>query len=95
MTTLCEHVLQSLSLWNSTWETIKDYALVLLAKAVVNTCKDIYHELIRDKLTVVNISLGSLAEFCTILDFCAKHVACRNMTETILLNHQIALSTLS
>ena len=91
--TLSKHLLKSLSLRDSTWETIKDYALVLLAKAVVYAGKNVNHEFVRNKLTIVNKTLGSLAKLCAILDFATKNVACRDMVETILLNHKVALCT--
>ena len=93
VTTLSKHLLKSLSLRDSTWETIKDYALVFLAKAVVYAGKNVNHEFVRDKLTIVNKTLGSLAKLCAILDFATKNVACRDMVETILLNHKVALCT--
>ena len=76
VTTLSQHLLQSLCLWDCTWETIEDNTLMLLAKAIVYACKNIYHQLIRNELTIVNVSFCSLTKFCTILNFITKYVTC-------------------
>ena len=34
MTTLRKHLLQSLSLWSGTWETVEDYTSVILTEAI-------------------------------------------------------------
>ena len=68
---------------------------MLLAEAVIHTCKDVDHQLVGDELSVVNEALGCLAKFCSVLDLVAENVACRDVVETILLNHQVALSALA
>ena len=68
---------------------------MLFAEAVVNAGKDVYHQIIRDKLTLVDESLGCLAKFCFVLDFVAQHIAGRDMSQAIFLDHQIALCTLT
>ena len=92
---LCEHLLQSLSLWDCAREAVEDNALMLFAEAVIHTCEDVYHQLVWDELSVVDKAFSSLAKFCFVLDFVAKNVACRDVVETILLNHQVALSALA
>ena len=91
MTTLRKHLLQSLSLWSGTWETIEDYTSVILTEAIVYTCEDVDHQLVWNQLTIVDITLSCLTKFCTVLDFVTKYVTCRNVTETILLDHLVAL----
>ena len=66
---------------------------MFLAKAIVYACKNIYHQLIRNELTIVNVSFCSLTKFRTILNFITKYITGRDMTEAILLNHLVALST--
>ena len=73
---LCEHFLQSLSLRDSAWEAVEDYALVLLAEAIIHTCEDVDHQLVGDELSVVNEALGSLAKFCSVLNLTTENVAC-------------------
>ena len=92
---LGEHLLQSLSLWDGAWESVKYHALMLLAKAVVNAGKYVYHQFVGDELSLVDECLSRLAQFSTVFDFAAEHVACRDMTEAILLNHQFALCSLA
>ena len=91
MTTLRKHLLQSLSLWSGTWETVEDYTSVILTEAIVYTCEDVNHQLVWNQLTIVDITLSCLTKFCTVLDFVTKYITCRNVTETILLDHLVAL----
>ena len=44
--TLREHLLQSLSLWCGTWETIEDDTCVILTEAVVYASEDVDHQLV-------------------------------------------------
>ena len=81
---LSQHLLQSFGLRNGTWEAIEDNALVFFAEAIINTGKDINHQLVRNQLAVINISLGSLAKFCPFPDLITKHITRRNVLETIL-----------
>ena len=76
VTTLSEHLLQSLSLWSSTWETIKDNTLVVLTEAIIYASEDVDHQLVWNLLTIVDITLGSLTKLCTVLDFVTKNVTC-------------------
>src|SRR5574344_705464 len=60
MITLGQHFLQSLSLRNCTRETIEDYTFMVFSKSIINTGKDIYHQIIRNQLTVIDESLSGL-----------------------------------
>src|SRR5574344_700378 len=95
VSTLSKHFLQSFCLRNRTWEAIKNDAFVFFAKTVINTCKNINHKLIWNKLTLVYITFGCFPEFCTVLNFITQHITCRNMLETILSDHLIALRALA
>ena len=68
---------------------------MLLAEAVIYACENVNHQLVGDELSVVDKSLGSLAEFCSVLDFSAEHVTSRDMVEAILLDHKVALCALT
>ena len=50
MTTLRKHLLQSLSLWSGTWETVEDYTSVILTEAIVYTCEDVNHQLVTESV---------------------------------------------
>src|SRR5574344_382835 len=93
MTTLSQHLLQSLSLWSGTWKTIKNHTLMLFTKAIIYACENVDHQLVWNQLTIVDITLSSLTKFCTVLDFITEYIPCRNVTETIFLDHLVALST--
>ena len=95
VTTLSQHFLQSLSLWSSTWETIEDNTLVILTETIIYASEDINHQFIRNQLTIVDVPLSSLTEFCTVFDFITQYVTCRNVTETIFLDHLVALCALT
>ena len=86
-----KHLFQGFCLRDSAGETVEDDTLMLLAETVVNTGEDINHQFIGDELSVVDIAFGCLAQFCSVLDLAAEHVARRDVVETILLNHLVAL----
>ena len=90
-----KHCLESLSLRYGARESVEDYTLMLLAEAVVNTCKNVYHQRVRYELSVVNVSLGCLAQLRAVLYLIAQHVTGRNMVESILLDHQVTLCALA
>ena len=90
-----EHLLQCLCLWRGTWEAVEDDSFVVFAETVVNVGKDVYHQLIRYELSVVNIALCGLSECCFILDFTAQYVARRDVSEAILRYHLVALCAFS
>ena len=68
---------------------------MLLAEAVVNTCEDINHQGVRNKLTLVYITLGSLAKFCSVLNLCTQHVASGDVLKSVLFNQFVALGAFS
>src|SRR5574344_1318932 len=95
MSAFVKHSLQCLCLRYGTWETVEDNALVFLSETVINGCKYVHHQVVRNQLTVVNISFCCLALFCSVLNFIAKYVACRDVFKTILLNHFLTLRSLA
>ena len=95
MTAVGQHLLQSFGLRDGTWETIEDDSLVILAETIVHTGQDVNHEFVGNQLSLINISLGSLAQFRTVLDFTAQHVTRGDVSQTILCNQPIALGALS
>ena len=66
---------------------------MLFTKAIIYACEDVDHQLVWNQLTIVDITLSSLTKFCTVLDFITEYITCRNVTETIFLDHLVALST--
>ena len=95
MTALGKHLLQFLCLIYRPWESIEDHTLVLFAKGIIDTCEDVNNQGVGNKHTVVDILLGYLAKFCTVLDFVAKHITCRDVVQTILFDEQVALGAFS
>ena len=92
--TLVEHLLQSLCLWDRTGETVEDDTLVI-AEAIIDTSEDAHHEVIGYQLSVVDIRGSGLTQLCPLLDLTAKHITRRDMIQSVLLNHLVALRTLS
>ena len=95
MTTLSEHLLQCLGLRDRTGETVEDHAFVLFAEAVVDAGQNVDHQVVGDQLTVVDIFFCCLAQLSAVLDLVAQHVAGRDMFETILSDHLVALCALA
>lgn len=93
MTAISQHLLQCFSLRDSTWETVEDNPLMLLAEAVVNAGKNINHQLIRNELTIIYVSLGCFTQSRTVLDFVTEDIPRRDVTETILPDHLVTLGT--
>lgn len=91
---LCEHLLQGFGLRNGAWKSVEDNAFAR-AEAVVYACQNVYHQAVGDELPVIDVAFGGLAQFCAVLDLCAKHVAGGYVLETIFLYEQVALRALS
>ena len=89
---LGKHLLQGLSLGSGTGKTIEYHAGMFFAKTVVDTGQNVNHQFVGNQLPVVNITFGRPAKFRSVLDFVAKHVARRDVTETVFLNQLVALS---
>ena len=66
---------------------------MILAETIIYTCKNVNHQLIRNQLTIINVSLSSLSKLRTILNLITENITCRDMTKAILFNHLVALST--
>ena len=95
MSTLSKHLLQGLSLWYGTGESVEYHSCMLLAERVVYAGKNINHQLVRDQLTLVDKLLGSLTQFGIVLNLITEHVACGDMSQSVLLDHLVALRTLA
>lgn len=67
MAALGKHLLQSLSLRDGAGEAIKDDTLVVGTKAVIDAGEDIDHQFVGNQLTLVDIALGRLAKFRSVL----------------------------
>ena len=83
---LSEHLLQSLCLWDGTRETIEDNTFVFLAETVIYAGQYVYHQLIGDELSLVDIAFGGLAKLCSVLDFVAQYIASGDVSESVLLD---------
>ena len=95
VTTLTEHLLQSLSLWDGTGETIEDHTLVLSTERVIDRCKDRHHQIVGDQLTIVDITLGGLTQFGTVLNLITEHITRGDVVQTVLLYQFVALRSLA
>ena len=93
--TLFQHLLQCLCLWDGTGESIEDYALVRPSERVIHRGEDAHHQIVRNQLSIVDIPLCRLTQFCTFLDLCTKHVTSRDMFQTIFLDEFVALGALA
>ena len=95
VSTLVEHLLQSLCLWDSARESVEYHSLMLLAERVVYAGENVYHQLVRNELTLVDVSLGSLAKFSFVFDLISEHVTSRDVSQSVLPDKEIALCALS
>ena len=64
-------------------------------EVVINLGKDANHQFVRNKIALVDKTLGGLTQLCTILNLITEHITCGDMPQSIVLNHQIALCPLS
>ncbi len=85
-----EHGLERFCLGNGAGETVKDDAFAG-AECIVGGCKDVDHERVGDELSLVDVALGSVAEFSAVLDFGTEHVASGDVLEAVFLYEQVAL----
>ena len=90
-----EHLLQGLGLRDGAGEAIEDDALVLASEGIIDGSQDVNHQLIGDELALVDEALGCLTKFRAVLDLVAEHIARGDMTETVFLNHHVALRSLA
>ena len=72
--TLIQHSLQSLSLWNGAWETVKDDTLVGTSEFVILLGQNANHQVVGYQLTVVNEPLCRLTQLSTILNLITQYV---------------------
>ena len=74
VTTLVEHLLQGLCLWDGTGESVEDDTFMLTSERIIHRGKNADHQIVGNQLSVVDIALGGLTEFRTVFDFRTKHI---------------------
>ena len=68
-------LIKRLSLWNCTWETVQYISLrtVILTHTIYYK---IYDQFIRNKKSLIHISLRFLSKFSSVLNICAENISC-------------------
>ena len=94
MSTLFEHLFQGFCLSDGARESVEDDAFACWL-SVVGLGKNLYHKVVGDKLTVGDISLGYLAQFCSVLDFGTQHVARADVPHAIPVYNLVAVGALA
>ena len=94
LTPLGQHLLQRFGLGDGAGKSVEDDALRVL-QPVERGGQDVYDEVVRQQLTLVNVALGRLAQFGAGFDFGTQHVARRNVVDTILGYDSLTLCALA
>ena len=95
VTTLLEHLLQSLCLRYGTWETVEYHSFVTSSVSVVHVSQYRNHQLVGNKIAAVNIAGSEFSQLCTFLYLATQHVSCRDVSQSVVLYHQLTLCSFS
>ena len=67
----------------------------MVAEGIIDLGEDAHHEVVGYQLSVVDIRGCGLSQFAAFLYLTPKHVTRRDMVQSVLLNHLVALRALS